>query len=50
MNNDIEVKRYICSDINNDMIDFFNNLKSDVNNFIDSYTSTWNDLNKYEYI
>jgi DNA adenine methylase len=37
MESDIEVENYICSDINNDLIDLWNRIKENPNDLIESY-------------
>lgn len=43
-------KGFVCSDINNDLINVFNLIKTDVNFLIFEYKNMWNELNKDEEI
>lgn len=38
-------KKYICSDINNDLISLWNMIKDNPNKIIEEYTKMWNELN-----
>ena len=38
-------KRYICSDINNDLISLWNMIKGNPDKIIEEYTKMWNELN-----
>ena len=38
-------KKYICSDINNDLISLWNTIKDNPNKIIEEYTKMWNELN-----
>ena len=38
-------KKYICSDINNDLISLWNMIKGNPNKVIEEYTKMWNELN-----
>lgn len=46
INSEISVKRYVCSDINGDLIALWNKIKESPNNVYDSYNKLWNELNK----
>lgn len=45
LHNDIKVNKYICSDINDDLITLWNRIKNNPNDLIDCYTDLWNELN-----
>ena len=45
LSSDIKVNRYICSDINNDLIDLWNLIKSSPVLVADRYEEMWNELN-----
>ena len=45
LHSDIKFKRYVCSDINNDLISLWNEIKYNPNKVIDEYTRMWNELN-----
>lgn len=45
LSSDIKVNKYICSDINNDLIDLWNLIKSNPNLVADRYEEMWNELN-----
>jgi len=42
---DVKVGRYVCSDINNDLIDLWNLIKSSPKLVADTYEKMWNELN-----
>lgn len=46
INSDIPVKRYVCSDINGDLISLWNKIKESPDKVYDSYVSLWSELNK----
>lgn len=43
---EISVKRYVCSDINADLISLWNKIKESPDEVYKSYVSLWNELNK----
>jgi DNA adenine methylase len=45
ISSDIDVTHYICSDINNDLIDLWNNVKYKPKLVADYYEKLWNELN-----
>lgn len=45
LESDIKVKNYICSDINNDLIDLWNLVKSNPTLIAERYEEMWNELN-----
>ena len=45
LSSDIKVNRYICSDLNNDLIVLWNLIKSNPKLVADSYEAMWNELN-----
>jgi len=42
--NKLGAKRYVCSDINNDLIDLWNTIKSNPSQVINNYSRMWNEL------
>lgn len=46
LNSDISVKRYICSDLNEDLIKLWNNIKHSPEAVYSMYETLWNELNK----
>lgn len=42
---DVKVGRYVCSDLNNDLIDLWNLIKSSPKLVADTYEKMWNELN-----
>lgn len=42
----IQVKKYVCSDINNDLISLWNKIKNDPENLFLHYKKLWEELNK----
>lgn len=46
MSSDIKVKRYVCSDINNDLISLWNKIKTNPRAVSNHYTTLWEELNK----
>lgn len=48
LNSNKKVKRYICSDINEDLISLWNAIKSDTESLCLKYEKLWNELNKDE--
>lgn len=48
LNSDIKVKEYICSDINQDLINLWNVIKKYPTYISDNYEKMWNELNKDE--
>ncbi|MGG3986977.1 DNA adenine methylase [Bacillus smithii] len=50
LHSNIKVNKYICSDINNDLITLWNEIKNHPNNLIESYTHLWKELNVDENI
>ena len=45
LDTDIKVKRYVCSDINNDLISLWNEIKNNPYKVSEYYTQLWNELN-----
>ena len=45
LHSDVKVNNYICSDINKDLINLWNKIKSNPNNLIESYFIMWHELN-----
>ena len=45
LHSDKKFKRYICSDINSDLISLWNMIKDDPDKIIEEYTKMWNELN-----
>ena len=45
MNSDIKVNNYICSDINQDLINLWDMIKDNPYRLSESYNSLWNELN-----
>lgn len=48
LNSDKKFKRYICSDLNGDLIALWNLIKTNPNKVINHYRTLWNELNKEE--
>lgn len=48
MNSDIKVNHYVCSDLNNDLIDLWKEIKNRPNSVLFHYKKLWNELNKDE--
>lgn len=46
LNSDISVKRYVCSDLNEDLINLWNNIKHAPEAVYSMYETLWNELNK----
>ena len=46
INSGIFVKRYVCSDINKDLIELWKKVKHSPDEIYESYESLWNELNK----
>ena len=46
INSDISVKKYVCSDINKDLIMLWNKIKESPDEIYDTYVKLWNELNK----
>ena len=46
LTSDIKVNNYICSDLNNDLIDLWNEIIKNPENIINHYNKLWNELNK----
>lgn len=46
INSEIPVKRYVCSDINGDLIALWNKVKDSPDEIYNSYVALWNELNK----
>ena len=46
INSEISVRRYVCSDINGDLISLWNMIKDRPEDVYDSYTRLWKELNK----
>lgn len=46
INSDIKVKKYICSDINLDLINLWNTIKYNHVELIEKYNELWSELNK----
>jgi len=46
LNSDISVKRYVCSDLNEDLIKLWNNIKHAPEAVYSMYETLWNELNK----
>lgn len=45
LHSDKKFKNYICSDLNNDLIDLWNLIKDNPSEVIESYTQMWHELN-----
>lgn len=45
LHSDIKVNKYICSDINEDLINLWNDIKNNSKKLIENYTKMWNELN-----
>lgn len=41
----IEVDKYVCSDLNSDLISLWNEIKNNPNEVIERYTNMWNEMN-----
>lgn len=50
LNSDIKVNKYVCSDINEDLINLWNIIKDNPQYLIDSYKEMWNELNSIDEI
>ena len=50
LNSDIKVNKYICSDINEDLINLWNIIKDNPQYLIDSYKKMWEELNSIDEI
>ena len=48
IHSNIRVNKYICSDINNDLISLWNKIKEEPKFLIEEYTRMWNELNQDE--
>lgn len=48
LHSDIEVEKYVCSDINKDLIDLWNVIKDNPEKIITKYKEMWDELNKDE--
>lgn len=48
LHSDIEVRKYICSDKNRDLISLWNLIKEDTDSIYQHYLQHWNELNKDE--
>lgn len=48
LNSDKKFKRYVCSDLNGDLIALWNLIKDNPTKVINHYRTLWNELNKYE--
>lgn len=48
LHSDIKVNKYVCSDINNDLIRLWNEIKINPSGLLNTYTKLWNDLNYNE--
>lgn len=46
LNSDISVKRYVCSDINEDLINLWKIIRDCPSRIYETYTSLWSELNK----
>jgi len=44
LNSERKANKYICSDINNDLIDLWNTIKNNPNDVIENYSKMWNEL------
>lgn len=45
LHSDVKVKRYVCSDINKELIALWNDIKDNPEKIIEDYTNMWNELN-----
>lgn len=50
INSDIIVEKYVCSDINSDLINLWNTIKNSPNELYKHYSLLWNELNSIENI
>lgn len=50
LNSDIKVNKYICSDVNKELIDYFNLVKSNPKLIYEEYKKRWNKLTSFEEI
>lgn len=48
INSDINVNKYVCSDINSDLITLWNTIKNEPQFLFDEYTRMWNEINSIE--
>lgn len=48
LNSDKNFKRYVCSDLNGDLIALWNLIKNNPTKVINHYRNLWNELNKYD--
>lgn len=46
LDSDIKVNKYVCSDLNNDLISLWNEIKNNHKQVIEHYTKLWNELNR----
>lgn len=46
LHSDIKVNKYICSDLNKDLIDLWNAIKDNPTHLVTKYTKMWGELNK----
>lgn len=46
INSGISVKKYVCSDLNEDLINLWNTIKNDPGSIYESYKNLWEELNK----
>ena len=45
LHSDIEVERYVCSDINSDLIGLWNKIKENPNEVSEHYAKLWHEMN-----
>ena len=50
LNSNIKVNKYVCSDINKELIDYFNLLKTNPTSIYEEYKLRWNELTSHEEI
>lgn len=48
LDSDIKVNKYICSDLNNDLISLWNEIKNNPTKVAEHYAKLWNELNQDE--
>lgn len=48
LHSDIKVNNYVCSDVNRELIDFFNLLKTNPNSIYEEYKQRWLELTSYD--
>ena len=48
LDDSISVDRYICSDLNSDLISLWNEIKNNPNEVIETYNIMWNEMNVNE--